>query len=273
MSSTLRLALGHGTRTPVLALLCPMTFGCTTVPMSGVSTPDRAHVAAADPMQDGWSREAVVAEISEPRIVLKPLRSSEPSTPSGAPVPSGPGTLVPAAAAQQSAGASPTAAAACTAAAGSAPSPGTSQPSCSRAAAAPPSPAPISSATEGFRVSSSGRPADAAPALPGPHAPAATAATPFAAAPGDLNLRRLLKRWATQAGFEFRDEHWAVARDIPIVASADFGVDFKTAVRAALEATEYTSAPARPCFYANRVLRVVPRQEQCARSSRMEAAR
>lgn len=84
--------------------------------------------------------------------------------------------------------------------------------------------------------------------------------------PGDGNLRRMLKRWAPLAGYEFRDEHWVLQRDIPIVATAAFGQDFKSAVRSALESTEYTTSPARACFYANRVLRVVPRQEQCARS-------
>jgi len=88
----------------------------------------------------------------------------------------------------------------------------------------------------------------------------------YETSPSDGNLRRMLKRWAPMAGFEFRDEHWALQRDIPIVAKAAFGEDFKAAVRAALESTEFTASPARACFYANQVLRVVPRQEQCARS-------
>ena len=67
--------------------------------------------------------------------------------------------------------------------------------------------------------------------------------------------------WDSGDGF-----HWALQRDIPIVAKAAFGEDFKAAVRAALESTEFTTSPARACFYANQVLRVVPRQEQCARS-------
>ena len=114
--------------------------------------------------------------------------------------------------------------------------------------------------------------AAAAPARIEPDGPAAQShpATPkpthYDTSPSDGNLRRMLKRWAPMAGFEFRDEHWALQRDIPIVAKAAFGQDFKAAVRAALESTEFTASPARACFYANQVLRVVPRQEQCARS-------
>jgi hypothetical protein len=89
----------------------------------------------------------------------------------------------------------------------------------------------------------------------------------YAASPADLNFRRLFKRWAMQAGYTFGDEHWTLQRDVPIVASAALGTDFKSAVREVLDSTELTSMPARPCFYSNKVLRVVPRNEQCDRLS------
>jgi len=89
----------------------------------------------------------------------------------------------------------------------------------------------------------------------------------FAATPADGNLRRLLRRWAEDAGWTFGDEHWTLGADIPLVASLSMGTDFKQAVRTALDATEFTSVPGRPCFYSNNVLRVVPRQEQCNRTS------
>lgn len=88
----------------------------------------------------------------------------------------------------------------------------------------------------------------------------------YSVSPTDQNFRKLLKRWASQAGFTFTDEHWTLTRDVPIIASGSLGTDFKTAVRIALDSTELTSMPARPCFYSNGVLRVVPRAELCNRT-------
>jgi hypothetical protein len=83
----------------------------------------------------------------------------------------------------------------------------------------------------------------------------------------DKNFRVAIKRWATDAGWEFEPEHWAVARDIPVAGSADFGADFKEAVRTLLKSSELADQPAQPCFYSNKVLRVVPINELCARTS------
>lgn len=88
---------------------------------------------------------------------------------------------------------------------------------------------------------------------------------PFEATLADQNLRRALGRWATQAGWVFRSEHWTPDIDIAVSAPAVFGADFKTAVRGLLAGTELSAKPLQPCFYTNLVLRVVPQAERCDR--------
>ncbi len=91
-------------------------------------------------------------------------------------------------------------------------------------------------------------------------------ATPtFRAAPPDATLRAVLARWAGLAGWTFQPQHWAVDVDIPLAATADFPGDFKSAVRGLLGATELADKPLQPCFYGNRVLRVVPLAQSCTR--------
>ena len=92
------------------------------------------------------------------------------------------------------------------------------------------------------------------------------AAAPFRAAPPDATLRAVLARWADVAGWTFQPQHWAVDVDIPLAASAEFPGDFKTAVRGLLGATELADRPLQPCFYGNRVLRVVPLAQSCSRA-------
>lgn len=94
---------------------------------------------------------------------------------------------------------------------------------------------------------------------------AAPPAKPFEATLADQNLRRALGRWATQAGWTFRAEHWTPDIDIAVSAPAVFGPDFKTAVRSLLAGTELSARPLQPCFYSNLVLRVVPQAERCDR--------
>lgn len=95
--------------------------------------------------------------------------------------------------------------------------------------------------------------------------PTAAAAKPFDATLADQNLRRALGRWATQAGWTFRPEHWTPDIDIAVSAPAVFGPDFKTAVRGLLAGTELSARPLQPCFYSNLVLRVVSQAERCDR--------
>ena len=93
------------------------------------------------------------------------------------------------------------------------------------------------------------------------------AASQFRADPTDGNMRRVLARWAQSSGWTFQAHHWAVDVDIPLAGSADFAGDFKSAVRELLAATELADRPVQPCFYANRVLRVVPWAQACDRSA------
>lgn len=94
--------------------------------------------------------------------------------------------------------------------------------------------------------------------------PAASA--PYEATPADGNIRRALGRWAQVSGWTFDSEHWAVDVDIPLAGSAAFGPEFVPAVRELLAATELGDRPLQPCFYANRVLRVVPFAQRCDRT-------
>ncbi|WP_028353546.1 TcpQ domain-containing protein [Bordetella petrii] len=88
----------------------------------------------------------------------------------------------------------------------------------------------------------------------------------YRAGPPDASLRAVLARWATDAGWTFEPQHWAVDADIPLAGSADFTGDFKQAVRELLGATEMSDRPVQPCFYLNKVLRVVPLAQACDRS-------
>lgn len=102
-------------------------------------------------------------------------------------------------------------------------------------------------------------------ASPRPLAPAASAR--FFAGPPDTTLRAVLSRWARQAGWVFGAEHWLPTVDIPLQGQAGFDGDFKVAVRQLLRATELGDRPLQPCFYANRVLRVLPLAQSCDRSA------
>ncbi|AVG38430.1 MULTISPECIES: TcpQ domain-containing protein [Achromobacter] len=98
-------------------------------------------------------------------------------------------------------------------------------------------------------------------------APASASASQpvYRAAPPDATLRAVLARWASLSGWTFQAQHWAVDVDIPLSAAAEFSGDFKSAVRELLGATELAEKPLQPCFYGNRVLRVVPLAQSCTR--------
>lgn len=87
----------------------------------------------------------------------------------------------------------------------------------------------------------------------------------FEVTASDVNLRRALVRWTKLVGWTFEPEHWTLDRDIPVAGSASLGSDFKLAARALLSSTEMTDLPAQPCFYSNKVLRVIPLNELCSR--------
>lgn len=98
--------------------------------------------------------------------------------------------------------------------------------------------------------------------------PAATVRL-FSVSPADQTMRQALERWASLAGWTFGAEHWAVDVDIPLVGVASFEADFKTAVRELLAATELGDRPLQPCFYSNRVIRVVAYAQACDRRKGM----
>lgn len=121
-------------------------------------------------------------------------------------------------------------------------------------------------------------PATATPAIAEPAAVEPTAATPansiavvpeWHVSPLDQNFRLALRRWATAADWTFGSgsEFWGVPVDIPITAAATFTGAFEEAVRDLVGATELGEHPLQPCFYSNRVLRVVPISHACDRTN------
>ena len=95
----------------------------------------------------------------------------------------------------------------------------------------------------------------------------------YAVGPEDGNVRRALGRWAGLAGWTFEADHWTLAADIPITARAGLGDDFQLAVSALLASTEMADLPVQPCFYQNRVLRVIAFAQRCdPRSDRQTVA-
>lgn len=89
----------------------------------------------------------------------------------------------------------------------------------------------------------------------------------YAVTPKDLHLRQALGRWASIGGWRFQPEHWVIDVDIPLTAGAAFTDDFIDSVRALVGATELSDRPLQPCFYSNRVLRIVPLSEHCDRTT------
>jgi hypothetical protein len=85
-------------------------------------------------------------------------------------------------------------------------------------------------------------------------------------------LRLALSRWARNAGWTFEPEHWAVDADIPLAGSASFDLDFTAAVQDLVAATELADRPLQPCFYSNRVLRIVPYAQSCDRTAALRGA-
>jgi hypothetical protein len=88
----------------------------------------------------------------------------------------------------------------------------------------------------------------------------------YEVSPADQNFRKVLTRWAQESGWSFEAENWVVGRDIPVGGSAVMLTEFKTAVKSLLKSTLLTDLPVQPCFYTNKVLRVIPASELCMRS-------
>lgn len=129
---------------------------------------------------------------------------------------------------------------------------------------------PASGASTASSASTASGTADAS----GASATQAALSTPaiFRAGMPDATLRAVLARWAVASDWTFEPQHWAVDVDIPLAGSAEFPGDFKQAVRELLASTELSERPLQPCFYSNRVLRVVPLTQACDRSAVPEGA-
>ncbi|OZI26058.1 hypothetical protein CAL26_01510 [Bordetella genomosp. 9] len=85
--------------------------------------------------------------------------------------------------------------------------------------------------------------------------------------PQDKTVRQALARWAKDANWTFGPDQWEVSFDLPIEASADFpAASFEEATQALTNSIALTDSPVRPCFYANKVLRIIPFNQSCDRS-------
>ncbi|WP_312431683.1 TcpQ domain-containing protein [Achromobacter sp.] len=85
--------------------------------------------------------------------------------------------------------------------------------------------------------------------------------------PQDGTVRQALVRWAADANWTFGPDQWELNFDIPIQAPAEFEADsFQEATQALSQAVAMSESPIRPCFYGNRVLRMVPFTRSCNRS-------
>ncbi|QIM49909.1 TrbG/VirB9 family P-type conjugative transfer protein [Pusillimonas sp. DMV24BSW_D] len=94
----------------------------------------------------------------------------------------------------------------------------------------------------------------------------------FKVGPADGTMREALAQWARFAQWDFGPEHWAVDVDIPIVGSAQFDTSFEEAVRSLVASSELGDRPLQPCFYSNRVLRIVPFAQPCDRARKTMSA-
>lgn len=85
--------------------------------------------------------------------------------------------------------------------------------------------------------------------------------------PQDGTVRQALVRWAADASWTFGPDQWELNFDIPIQAPAEFEADsFREATQALSQAVAMSDSPIRPCFYGNRVLRMVTFTRSCNRS-------
>ena len=85
--------------------------------------------------------------------------------------------------------------------------------------------------------------------------------------PSDGTVRQALTRWAAAENWTFGPDQWELNFDLPIQAQAEFEAEsFQQATQALSQAIAMTESPVRPCFYANRVLRMIPFTRSCNRA-------
>lgn len=110
-------------------------------------------------------------------------------------------------------------------------------------------------------------PAESSPAIPQADPEPVILKEIWKISPDDRTVRQALARWAGKAGWTFGPDQWEVNFDLPIQAPAEFeAASFQEATQALSQAVAMTESPIRPCFYGNRVLRVVPFTRSCNRS-------
>lgn len=109
--------------------------------------------------------------------------------------------------------------------------------------------------------------ASAATTQPTETASRATGTFTFAVTPADRTFREVIGKWSSIAGWSFTPEDWAVPRDIPVGGADVFSGNFKDAVVRLLKSSLLGDSPARPCFYSNHVVRVIPAGELCQRTN------
>ena len=85
----------------------------------------------------------------------------------------------------------------------------------------------------------------------------------FQLSPSDGSFRAVLMRWSSEAGWTFEADHWLINREIPVSGSAKLGTEYRQAVKDLLRSTLMSDVRAKPCFYSNQVLRVVPVTTRC----------
>lgn len=85
----------------------------------------------------------------------------------------------------------------------------------------------------------------------------------YAAILSDRTIRQVIQRWAKASAWHFENSHWAVDIDLPVTAQARFTQDFMSSVQQLLATTEMSDRPLQPCFYTNKVLRVIPIAQTC----------
>lgn len=105
---------------------------------------------------------------------------------------------------------------------------------------------------------------------PAPFVSPAPVAPSFFIRSTDSTVRDVLTRWSQSAGWTHLPLHWTIDKDHPVeggIGADIFGNDFKAAVRTLLSSTEMTDRPVQPCFYTNKVVRVIPNASMCDKSA------
>lgn len=120
------------------------------------------------------------------------------------------------------------------------------------------------------------KPAPVAPARPlalaevKPAVPAPKPAKAYVVRIEDKTIRGTLTRWAREEGYAFEPKgpnYWTVPDDFDVVANDTMYGEFKDVVRRLIASTELTNTPLQPCFYKNRVVRVILFNEECRKQA------